>query len=299
MAEETARIPLEGKQTAGTALAVEVGASRAFRAPGGDVEKAVDTSKRAAAQALSLLAYEEAASHYEHALEALEMKDDADDFERFDLLLRLADVKRLAGDREQCRKIASPALEIARRSGDPERIARAALVYATEDVIVVSFDPDEVTQILEEALRAVGSTDSVIGARLVLRLAGSLVFEDSSRATTLAHEAVAIARKIDVPDILCRAMVLVGIVSPTYEIESRLATSREILSLAERAQRSDLIANARYGFMRVHLDSGDIESFDRELDAYEKLAAESRQPILLAVAALKRIGVHVEKRSGA
>ena len=48
-------------------------------APAGDVERAVDYAKRAGDKAIALFAYEDAATHYERALQALELQETADD----------------------------------------------------------------------------------------------------------------------------------------------------------------------------------------------------------------------------
>ena len=46
--------------------------------PGGDVGKALDYAKRAGARARALLAFEEAAGHYDRALQALELAESDD-----------------------------------------------------------------------------------------------------------------------------------------------------------------------------------------------------------------------------
>ena len=59
-------------------------------APGGDVDKPVGYAERAAERANASLAFEEAASHTERALTALEAREPADETRRCELLLVLA-----------------------------------------------------------------------------------------------------------------------------------------------------------------------------------------------------------------
>ena len=65
--------------------------------PGGDVEKTIDYSRRAGDRAAGLLAFDEAARHYEHALKAIERRKGPDDRQKRELLLALADARTKAG----------------------------------------------------------------------------------------------------------------------------------------------------------------------------------------------------------
>src|SRR5262249_40816037 len=60
-------------------------------ARGGDLDKAVDYATRAGVRATQQLAYEEAAGHYERALQALELTDRPVDAERCEVLLSLGE----------------------------------------------------------------------------------------------------------------------------------------------------------------------------------------------------------------
>src|SRR5205085_7672517 len=74
-------------------------AHHAFAARGvGGPERAIRTSRLAAQEALASLAYEEAAGHYQRALEAVEQDPGAGRRERCELLLALGDAQARAGD---------------------------------------------------------------------------------------------------------------------------------------------------------------------------------------------------------
>ncbi|MGH8006544.1 MAG: hypothetical protein ACREQ3_06000 [Candidatus Binatia bacterium] len=71
-------------------------------APGGEVEKAIEYAVKAGEHATTLLAYEEAAAHYERAVQLLALKP-SDDAERCDLLLALGEAQSGADEPGQAR----------------------------------------------------------------------------------------------------------------------------------------------------------------------------------------------------
>ena len=85
-------------------------------AQGGDVDKAIDYATRAAERANALLAYEEAANHYDRALQVLEMKESGDDLARCELLLGLGAAQFRSGDNEGGKETFIRCMEAAWRS---------------------------------------------------------------------------------------------------------------------------------------------------------------------------------------
>src|SRR3989442_4039675 len=98
-------------------------------APGGDVDKAIDYATRAAARALSLTAYEEAAGLYDIALQAHELKGRPDESQRCELLLALGEAHNKAGDRDRAKEVFLRASDTARKLRDAVRLARAAIGF--------------------------------------------------------------------------------------------------------------------------------------------------------------------------
>lgn len=95
-------------------------------AHGGDVDKAIEHAVRAAERAIALLAYEEAARHYELGLHLLDLKEPADNATRCKLLLALGEAQRRAGQFPQARDTFFCAADLAKILGSPEDLARAA-----------------------------------------------------------------------------------------------------------------------------------------------------------------------------
>ena len=97
---------------------------------GGDPQPAWETALEAAREAASSLGHAEAAAHYAEALEALALGAEAPAAERRATLLDLADATFSAGDIEAARRRYSQAAAAARRDGDADALARAALGFA-------------------------------------------------------------------------------------------------------------------------------------------------------------------------
>src|SRR3989475_7754337 len=123
-------------------------------APGGDVEKAVEYARKAGEKAVALYAWEDAVLQFERALQALEMKETADDAARYDLLMALGDACMQSGDGEGSKQTYSRAAEIARRLGDRERFAQAALGFA--ELLPIGRVEQDKLEMLDEALARIG-----------------------------------------------------------------------------------------------------------------------------------------------
>src|SRR2546428_9311687 len=75
-------------------------------APGGDVQKAIDYARRAGDRSISLVAWEEAAAHYERALQAMDLIPTPDEQVRVGVFLALARALNMGGaDRERWRAV--------------------------------------------------------------------------------------------------------------------------------------------------------------------------------------------------
>lgn len=97
---------------------------------GADPQPAWEAALEAAREASATLGHAEAASHYAEALEAVALGAEAPAAERRETMLALADATFAAGDIEEARRRYSAAAGAARRDGDAEALARAALGFA-------------------------------------------------------------------------------------------------------------------------------------------------------------------------
>ena len=132
-------------------------------------DSALDYARRAASQAASSLAFEEAARLYNLAL-TLPMSD----ANRCEVFLTLGDVLARAGDTPASKRHFDQAAQLAEKLGLAEQLGHAALGYGGRIVWEVSRDDDHLIPLLERALDELAMDDSVLRVRLLARLAGPL-----------------------------------------------------------------------------------------------------------------------------
>jgi len=253
-------------------------------------DQAIAWARRGAERAGRRLAFEEAAELLSRATECLPAGRDG---EKCDLLLELAGARIGAGQATLGREIALAAANIARRLGDAERLAHAALRYGS--VFVIAPVHRVLVGLLEEALAALPAEDSPLRARLLARLAAALQpADDPEHPITLAREAIAMARRV--ADESTRLEVLVAGTSAMLffgDPRERLPLDSELVTIATRA--GDRVAVLR-GLMRLvfdHLELGDAVSADRTIEEYDDLsravdlpALRWRAPVMRAMRAM-------------
>jgi tetratricopeptide (TPR) repeat protein len=247
----------------------------------GHARQAVTYARQAGDRAMDVLAYEEAAGHYQRALQALDLQEPTDQAERCELLLALAAARMAAGEVADARAGFERAAALARRTGDGEQLARAAFGLGVE-FTAGTVDELEV-RLLEEALAVLGETDSILRARVLGRLAKALQSApDPDRRAGLSQEAVAMARRIGDPVSL--AAVLYDRHMATWapgNLPERLAISAEVVRLASASGDGPMALRGR-GFLIANLlERGDMAALRRELDTYRRAAQELRQPHFL------------------
>src|SRR5262249_32899918 len=131
--------------------------------PGGDVDKAVDYATRAGDRANAQLAYEDAAIHYERALQALELEEQSDERPRCELLLKLGEAQWSAGELEKPMESTREASRVAERLGDSELFGRAALAAAGPIIgvaLILVLKDESGVALLERALATLDDRDS-------------------------------------------------------------------------------------------------------------------------------------------
>jgi hypothetical protein len=165
--------------------------------PLGDAGQAVEYLVRAGDQASAVLGYEEAAIHFQHTLELLAAAaaGDGSAGRRGELLLRLGDAQWRSGDGSAARLTFERAIDAARRSAEPELLARAALAYVTAlggFLLYARFPVGSAgTELLEEALAALSPGDSALRSHLLAHLALEMWsgFEPVERRVAISEEA--------------------------------------------------------------------------------------------------------------
>jgi DNA-binding CsgD family transcriptional regulator len=260
-------------------------------ASAGSLDKAVDYAVKAAEHALAQVAWETAVEHYQRALQLLDLKEPRDDHLRCELLLALGAARWKSGATGSGRAAYQQAATLARQLHASALLARAALGYAGTDTVgQVFFGDATAVQLLEEALAALPTDDSILRIKLLAHLGiilGVVSGDDDpqwlERRRTLTQDAAAMARRLGDPPTLHYALIL------HWHGLSGLDTRAERHAVAEELIQRATSAGDVYSAMFGHgacavdwLDQGDIPGFEHELTLYADLAAATQLPVWTA-----------------
>jgi eukaryotic-like serine/threonine-protein kinase len=254
-------------------------------APLGDVGEAVDYLVRAGDRASGVLGHEDAAIHYRHALDLLATAGDDQGERRGDLLLRLGDAQWRSGDGSEARLTYERTIDVARRSADPQMLARAALGYVTAlgGFLLYARFPvgDAGAALLQEALAALPAGDSTLRAHLLAHLALEMWSgnEPVERRVALSEEAIEMARRLGDSEAL-----VTGLHSRHWALTSpgrareRLAHTDEMLRVAKETVKPEIEFLAHDARLHCYLELCDRWGMEAETQAMEGIAERMRHP---------------------
>jgi DNA-binding SARP family transcriptional activator/tetratricopeptide (TPR) repeat protein len=251
----------------------------ALAAPVDRPERAVDFALAAGRRADRLLAWEEAAGHYQAALHARELAGATDDRLRCELLLALGSSQERAGSPEM-RATFSAAAATARTLGDPALLGRAALGYAGRWSQLGRVEED-VAGMLQEALAGLGDEETPLRARLLARLALELYYAgDPRRRLALSEEAVTLARQLGDPLTLatCLDARHYALWRPET-VHERLVVAAELRRIAEAVGDPELELEGAGWTVVDLLELGDVAGADIQIAAASRLAAALHRPL--------------------
>lgn len=266
----------------------EIAHHLALAAPLGDIPKAIAYLERAGDRAAMLLAYEEAARHYGRGLQLLGTDPESSDRRRCDLLLRLGDAQWRAGDVAAARPTFEDATVVARRLGEGELFARAALGYVTALGGFLLYARFEVgatgADLLTEALAALPEDDSSLRVILLSRLALELYSanEPIERRAAVSNEAIEVARRIGDQRALVTAFhARYWTLTVPDRVLERLGHTEEMLAAAEQIADREMEFLAHNARFHCFLELGDGPALDRAMEAMAEIADLIRQPSYL------------------
>jgi tetratricopeptide (TPR) repeat protein len=249
-------------------------------APGGDIDRAIDYARRAGDRAAALYGYEDAVRLYRMSLEALDFREAGDDTARSDLLVRLGEALARAGDEAAAKATFLAAAEIARRAGQPDQLARAALGYGGRYLWVRAGGDPHVVPLLEDALAALPEGDSPTRVRLMGRLACARRSDpDREPGAALSEQAVAMARRLG--DAATLAYALDAHYGAHWWYDNpwqRLDLAAELAAVARESRDGERIAQAHLAQLAVLLELGRIPEAEAVLADLARVADEIRQP---------------------
>jgi class 3 adenylate cyclase len=253
-------------------------------APGGDVQKAIAYARRAGDRALELFAYEEAASQYELAIQALELQGQPDTQQQFELFLSLSAAHARATMPEQALAAAERAVKLADALAGSEPLARAALVYADAARRGSLAFSGAGSPVLERALAAAGPEATPLRVRLLAQLSLSLdrgvnLAATRDRRLTLAEEARRLAGELDDPRASNLALrALVGALQGPDWLDRRAPVVSEWQAAAEATGDRAEILWARLARLNDHVSRGDMDAMRADVPIVTALADAMREP---------------------
>ena len=263
----------------------EIAHHLALAAPLGDIDEAVDYLLRAGDRAGSVLAYEEAAAHFGRALELIGTGEEPSAERRCELLLRLGDAQWRAGNAETARSSFEQATEVARRLGDGELLARAALGYVVAlggFIFLARFEVGtSAAGLLEEALAALPEEDSPVRAQLLARLAMELLgpLTRAERRFETSQSALEMARRLGDSAALVTALHARhwALTTPGMQLE-RLTHTEEMLRVGRETANREMEFLAHNARFHCFLELCDGSAMDAEMETMTEIADVIRQP---------------------
>jgi DNA-binding SARP family transcriptional activator/tetratricopeptide (TPR) repeat protein len=250
--------------------------ARHFRAAG-DRERAAAYAARAGDWALAQLAYEDAAAHFEDALDSAAAAWSSA-AQRARLLLAKGNALLRAGRPDEARTSFGAAAEEARSLGDGGLLAEAALGLAGIAVTIMPPRKD-VLAVLEEALAALDPA-SPLRARLLARIAIEVYYQPPvERRERLSAEAVETAAAGGDPAALLEALNArhVALWGPDH-LEERLRFANELVERARiSGDRERELQGLNWRVVDL-VELADLPGARLAIEAHESLADELRLP---------------------
>ena len=224
--------------------------------------------------AYAQLGYEEAAGHFERALQA-SRTGTIDAATRLRLLIAFGQAQQAAGDEDGARATPLEAARLARELGDPGAFGKAVAV--TAEVATTGLVDVAMIELLEEAAHRAGGGRRRRALHLA-QLARALYFSDAERRHAYSAEALAIARNLG------DAFVPTRRSKPATSRSGSPGRSRSAVRSASNRWRSPatglpLSIAEEYSWRIVdHLSSGDMTVVDETMRQYRdpRRAADCR-----------------------
>jgi DNA-binding CsgD family transcriptional regulator/tetratricopeptide (TPR) repeat protein len=249
-------------------------------APFGGTERAVDYNLRAARAAGSALAFDDAEARLQAAL-GIGIEDEA---RRAGVLLELGSAGHRAGKATVAQEAFLAAAEIGRRLESAELLARAAMGYE-EACWRPGITSGVSTELLEEALTAVGDGDVELRIGLLAGLARGLsIAGDPARGAVVRGNAIALAREHGDRRSLARVLTRSYWARGTTALEEMLEMLTEGRDLAGEMGDIETQTEAMGWRVPTLVALCDLDSAWDEIAAVLEMAERTAQPFMNHIA---------------
>jgi DNA-binding SARP family transcriptional activator/tetratricopeptide (TPR) repeat protein len=245
-----------------------------------DAEEAIAYALRAAEQATTMLAHEEAAEHYARALDVQGRFEPEATRRRLELLLALGEARVRGGERAQASSAFREAAALAEQLGDGEALARAAVGASRRYVQPPGVVDTELIAMIERALELEPGR-TLMRVRLLACLCGAIYYSpDRDRMAAVSQEAIDIATELGDPEArayACGARRRVLWDAP--HLQDRIEASTEMLTLAREIGNLELQLQAHAWLVVDLLERGDLDAVDAQMEAFAAGADRLRQSL--------------------
>ena len=243
-----------------------------------DPERALHYTMRAAELDLRTLAYEQAAAHYERALDLMQYRQPEPQL-RMSLLFRKGDALARI-DLPAARAVLFEAAALARELGDTDHLVRSAVLIASRPESGIVDAPQ--VEVLRQALAMLAAENERDERYALLEalLAKSLLYElGPEERPSLARSALVRARSLQ--GAAQRAEVLTrcheALPGPEHQQE-RLDIATELMNLAVGTDDPVALLNAFAAHVETCVERGDMDGLDSAVDSIDVLAGRVREP---------------------
>ncbi len=251
----------------------------------GEVDKAVMYCRRAGDAAIDDVAYEEAAAHFEHALEALKLQEPIDEALRGQLLVAAGNaLYQIADPRGEELLLAA---EVSGRARVDIPLLASVSIGLGASILtrgIAEVNPHHVA-LAEFVLANAERLPADLHAQTLATYAMELWWGDAQeRRAELCDQALAIARELGDPRVLAHVLWSSSHVVDLTQVDLRGRVLAETTEMIEVAAGIDdaLVCIALCSRMVAHVCWGDVEAGDRDLASAELLAERLRIPALVA-----------------
>ncbi len=245
-----------------------------------DAEEAISYALRAAEQATTMLAHEEAAEHYARALDVQGRFEPEATRRRLELLLALGEARVRGGERAQASSAFREAAALAEQLDDGAALARAAVGASRRYVQPPGVVDTELIDMIERALE-LEPGPTLMRVRLLACLCGAIYYSpDRDRMQALSQEASDIATQLGDPEArahACSARRRVLWDAP--HLQDRIEASTEMLTLARQIGNLELQLQAHAWLVVDLLERGDRDAVDAQMEAFGAGADRLRQSL--------------------
>ncbi len=241
----------------------------------GDAATAAGWIRRAADEAMNVLAFEEAARLYRQSLDVGGLH--LDDEECCRLLLRVAAALHASADVNGRVDACLQAAALARRMGRPDLVAEAALIL--EGVFGHPESDVAARRLCEEALAGLEPDDTDLRARVTARLAEACMYLADERAAPVSEEALVLAADSGNYAALVAALRARQLVCEGPDgLAEREQLAERMLALSQASRDPSVEMWARLWRVDAAFELGDLRCAAEELEALRPVVAEVGGP---------------------